>query len=123
VGVDVKRPTGGGLVYSTHHGQMCPTCRKPAPQCSCRRAAAPPRGDGIVRVGRETQGRNGAGVTVISGVPLAGEALAELASQLKRRCGAGGTVKDGVIELQGEHRDTAVAALEKLGYRVKRVGG
>lgn len=75
-----------------------------------------------MRVGRETRGRKGAGVTVISGVPLAGAALAALASELKKKCGSGGTVKDGVIEIQGEHRDTIVELLRTRGWTVKRAG-
>jgi translation initiation factor 1 len=82
-----------------------------------------PRGDGIVRVGRETKGRKGKGVTVVVGVPLASDALEELATRLKRRCGSGGTVHEGVIEIQGDHRDTLVAELGRLGYTVKRAGG
>ncbi len=78
-----------------------------------------PRGDGIVRVGRETKGRKGKGVTVISGVPLAGDAL----ERLKKRCGSGGTVDGGVIEIQGDHRDMLVTELGKLGYTVRRAGG
>jgi len=77
----------------------------------------------VVRVGRETKGRRGKGVSVVTGVPLAHDELARLAKQLKQRCGAGGTVRDGAIEIQGEHRDTLVAELEKRGYRVKRAGG
>lgn len=88
-----------------------------------KRGGPPPRGDGIVRVGRETQGRKGAGVTVVTGVPLAGTEMAELASILKKRCGSGGTVREGVIEIQGDHRDRLVSELGRLGYRVKRVGG
>ena len=84
---------------------------------------AAPQGDGIVRVGRETKGRRGKGVTVISGVPLAGDALEELATRLKKRCGSGGTVHAGVIEIQGDHRDALVAELGRLGYTVKRSGG
>jgi translation initiation factor 1 len=80
-------------------------------------------GDGIVRVGRETKGRKGKGVTVVVGVPLASDALEELATRLKRRCGSGGTVREGVIEIQGDHRDTLVAELGSLGYTVKRAGG
>lgn len=76
-----------------------------------------------VRVGRETKGRAGKGVTVVTGLPLRGEPLAELASQLKKRCGSGGTVKDGVIEIQGDHRDVLVAELTRLGYSAKRSGG
>jgi translation initiation factor 1 len=92
-------------------------------QCTCRRSAPAPRGDGIVRVGRETKGRKGNGVTVVTGLPLGGAELAETASQLKRRCGSGGTVKDGVIEIQGDHRDLLVQELGKLGYTVRKSGG
>ncbi|MDD5037137.1 MAG: translation initiation factor Sui1, partial [Methylococcaceae bacterium] len=104
-----------GLVYSTGQGRMCPECGKPKADCRCRKqpAAPPPKGDGFIRVGRETQGRKGAGVTVISGVPLAAEALKALAKELKTRCGSGGTLKDGVIEIQGEHRDLLVEELGK----------
>ena len=80
-------------------------------------------GNGIIRVGRETKGRKGAGVTVITGVPLAGEQLAELARQLKRLCGAGGTAYGGTIEIQGDHRDRVVEALTRPGWTIKRVGG
>jgi translation initiation factor 1 len=76
-----------------------------------------------VRVGRQTQGRKGKGVTVITGLPLAGAALDELATRLKKRCGSGGTVHEGVIEIQGDHRDTLVTELGRLGYTVKRSGG
>lgn len=113
----------GGLVYSTELGRTCPDCRKPVADCRCRAPGAPPKGDGIVRVGRETKGRKGAGVTIVTGVPLGGGDLAALAKALKQRCGSGGTVKDGVIEVQGDHRDTIVAELQKKGWTVKRVGG
>lgn len=76
-----------------------------------------------MRVGRETKGRKGKGVTVVTGVPLAGTELKAFAKELKTRCGSGGTVKDGVIEIQGEHRDSIVAEIEKRGWQVKRVGG
>ncbi len=72
---------------------------------------------------RETKGRKGKGVTVITGIPLAAPELAKLGKQLKKKCGSGGTVKDGNIELQGEHRDMAVDELKKLGFTVKRAGG
>lgn len=116
------------IVYSTGSGRRCPECGRVVPtECTCRRsrpaAPAAPRGDGIVRVGRETQGRKGKGVTVIRGVPLAGAELESLATRLKKRCGSGGTVADGVIEIQGEHRDVLVAELTKLGYTVRRAGG
>jgi translation initiation factor 1 len=115
------------LVYSTGTGRACPECGRPLAECRCKRSKpaqpAAPKGDGIVRVGRETKGRKGKGVTVISGVPLTGDALEELATRLKKRCGSGGTVDGGVIEIQGDHRDTLVAELGKLGYTVKRSGG
>lgn len=79
--------------------------------------------DAAVRVGRETQGRGGKGVTVISGLPLAPTALEDLAKQFKKRCGCGGTVRNGVIEIQGDHRDLLVAELAKLGWQAKRSGG
>jgi translation initiation factor 1 len=112
-----------GLVYSTEHGRMCPACGKPVAACSCRRAHSGARGDGIVRVGRETQGRKGKGVTVITGLPVSEEALQKLAGEIKRKCGSGGTCKDGVIEIQGEHRDRLVEYLTAQGYTVKRSGG
>jgi translation initiation factor 1 len=82
-----------------------------------------PRGDGIVRVRRETQGRGGKTVTSASGFGLAEDELRELAGELKRLCGTGGTVKDYVIEIQGDHRDKIVAALQARGYTVKLAGG
>jgi len=117
------------LVYSTGQGRLCPECARPVTACRCRRskpaqsAPAASTGDGIVRVGRETKGRKGKGVTVVRGLPLAGPALEELATRLKKRCGSGGTVHEGVIEIQGEHRDTLVVELEKLGYSARRSGG
>jgi translation initiation factor 1 len=126
----MKRANGlgslGGLVYSTEHGRTCPDCRKPLADCVCKaaaRAAPSPAGDGIVRVARETGGRGGKTVTVVRGLPLAADALAELARGLKAACGTGGTAKDGAIELQGDHRDTVVARLEQAGWRVRRAGG
>jgi translation initiation factor 1 len=86
---------------------------------------APPAkaGPARIRVGREVSGRGGKGVSVIAGLPLTGEALEELATRLKKACGAGGAVKDGTIEIQGDHRDRLVAELSKLGYDAKRSGG
>ncbi|MGH2551834.1 MAG: translation initiation factor [Thermomicrobiales bacterium] len=78
---------------------------------------------GIVRVGRETKGRRGKGVTTVSDVPVAETELLELAATLKQKCGTGGTVKDGVIEIQGDQRDRLTSVLEAMGYRVKRSGG
>ena len=81
------------------------------------------KGDGIVRVRRETKGRKGSGVTVITGIPSHPEGLEKLAKQFKQQCGTGGTVKNGVIEIQGDHRDLLVKELSALGYTVKRSGG
>lgn len=107
------------LVYSTEHGTMCPNCRQPQAACICK--AALPTGDGIARVGREL--RKGKAVIVISGLILDASALTALGKQLKTMCGTGGTVKDGQIEIQGEHRDTVMAELTKRGFKVKRGGG
>ncbi|UTH76776.1 translation initiation factor Sui1 [Chromobacterium sp. IIBBL 290-4] len=112
----------GGLVYSTEHGRMCPVCRQALAQCECGKAAAP-AGDGIARVSRETKGRGGKAVTVVKGLPLVGEALAKLGKQLRTRCGSGGTVKDGVLEIQGDHVEIVLAELIKLGYKTKKAGG
>ena len=113
----------GGLVYSTEHGKMCPTCRNPLAECACSRNPTLPVSDGIVRVSRETKGRNGKGVTLIKGLTLDMLALARLGKQLKTACGSGGTVKDGVIEIQGDHRERVVEHLTKQGWTVKRAGG
>lgn len=113
----------GGLVYSTESGRMCPDCRQPAAQCVCKAAAPPPAGDGIVRVSRETKGRGGKAVTLIKGVPLDLDGINALGKQLKAACGSGGTVKDGVIEVQGDHVDKVLAALKTQGFTVKRAGG
>jgi translation initiation factor 1 len=117
----IRRPTG--LVYSTELGRTCPECREPLGRCRCAEERQRIIGDGNVRVGRETRGRNGKGVTLITGLPLAAADLAALATQLKKRCGTGGTVKDGTIEIQGDHRDALVAHLMTLGYKARRAGG
>jgi len=115
------------LVYSTEAGgRMCPDCRAPMAQCRCKELekARAPATDGIVRVSHETKGRKGKGVTVIKGLALDAAALAAVGKQLKTACGSGGTVKDGVIEIQGDHRDRLVEELKKLGYvDVKKAGG
>lgn len=111
------------LVYSTEGGGICQVCHKKLNRCRCGQPAAPAASDGIVRVGRSTKGRKGKGVTVITGIPLEGAALKQVAKTLKQRCGSGGTVKAGSIEIQGDHRDLLVAALKEMGYTVKRSGG
>ena len=109
-------------MYSTDAGRMCPVCRKPVASCVCRQLKVLPKTDGVVRVSRETKGRGGKSVTLVKGLPLDATALAALGKLLKAACGSGGTVKDGVIEVQGDHCDTLVAALEKQGYAAKRAG-
>ncbi len=108
----------GGLVYSTEHGKMCPVCAKPMPSCICR--AGHLVADGPIRVRLETKGRKGKGVTLITGVPLAPTELAQLGKQLRQKCGSGGTVKEGVIEVQGDHCESLVEALIKLGWNAKK---
>jgi len=102
---------------------MCPSCGKPVTNCPCHQKTITPKGDGVVRVGKETKGRKGKGVTLITGVPLDHEGMQKLTKQLKQKCGAGGTFKDGVIEIQGDHRDVLVEELVKQGFTVKRSGG
>ena len=113
----------GGLVYSTDGGRLCPNCSKPVAACVCKQQKPVAKGDGVVRVMRETKGRGGKSVSVIVGLALAPAELVKLCTQLKKRCGTGGTTKDGAIEIQGEHRDTLVAELIKLGYGAKKAGG
>ena len=121
--MSLRKPGAGGLVYSTDSGRMCPACRQPLAACICGKAPAPAAGDGIVRVSRETQGRGGKAVTLVRGLPLDALALAALGKKLRSACGAGGTVKDGVLDIQGEHRDRVVLLLTQDGWKVKRVGG
>ena len=102
---------------------MCPKCRRPAASCSCRAQPRTPPSDGVVRVRREKKGRRGKTVTTIQGVPLARADLGDLAAELKRQCGSGGSAKDGVIEIQGDHADALIEALRSRGYTVKRAGG
>ncbi len=107
------------LVYSTDTGRICPGCGKPAADCVCKRRSAP-AGDGIARVSREK--RNGKTVTVVKGLPLEEAELAAFGKQLRSQCGSGGTVKDFVIEIQGDHADKVMAALASAGHKAKRAG-
>lgn len=112
----------GGLVYSTDAGRHCPDCNQPVGACICKQSVIP-AGDGIARVRRETKGRGGKTVTTVSGVPLAEDALKELATALKKRCGTGGALKDGVIEIQGDHVELLLEELVKRGFKAKKSGG
>jgi translation initiation factor 1 len=112
------------MVYSTGFGTLCPNCRRAVRECVCpKNAPGAARALGAVRVGRETKGRAGKGVSVITGLPLSPAELEALAGELKKRCGSGGTVRGGAIEIQGDHRDALVAALIKLGWPAKKSGG
>ena len=111
------------IIYSTGIGRRCPNCLRALNACVCRKGTPGKAADGIVRVGRETQGRRGKGVTVVSGLGLATADLEALATQLKKRCGSGGTVDSDRIEIQGDHRDTLVAELTARGWTVRRAGG
>jgi translation initiation factor 1 len=114
------------IVYSTDSGRIttCPTCGQPYKHCRCDQPApAAKKSDGIVRVMRDRKGRGGKTVTVIDGVMGSEAELTTLAQQLKKLCGSGGTVKNGNIEIQGDHCDKVMAKLSALGYKVKHSGG
>ena len=118
----MKSSSSSGLVYSTESGRMCPDCRQPLSSCACK-AKPVVLGDGVVRVSRQSKGRGGKTVTLVKGVALDAIALAALGKQLRTACGAGGTAKDGVIEIRGDHCDLVMATLKKLGHDPKRAGG
>jgi translation initiation factor 1 len=112
------------LVYSTDAGRMCPACRQAAPACICKAMASkPPAGDGVARVSREKQGRAGKVVTLVRGLPVDAAELQAWGKRLRSGCGAGGTTKDGVIEVQGDHVERVLALLAEAGLRAKRAGG
>jgi len=123
----------GGTVYSSEHGRMCPHCGLPIKRCACRKnprgaggrdgTSGADAGDGIVRVRREKKGRKGKTVTTLSGIPLPPDELKDLAKELKQRCGTGGALKDGVIEIQGDHCDVLIEELRRRDFTVKRAGG
>lgn len=116
------------LVYSTESGRICPLCEKPKAKCSCKKKKAVETeqtypDDGIVRIRREVKGRRGKTVTSIFGIPMDDKELKQFAKTLKRRCGTGGTVKKGIIIIQGDHRKTLQAEIERQGYTVRLAGG
>jgi translation initiation factor 1 len=126
----------GEPLSPTQQGRLCPRCGRLRSACDCKPgplARTPAAGrpspaapghpaDGVVRVARESKGRKGKGVTLVRGLRMAPAELEALCRELKQRCGAGGTVKDGVIEIQGDHRDTLIHELEARGHTVKRAG-
>jgi translation initiation factor 1 len=117
-------PDGGGIVYSTDVGERCPNCQRPVRECVCRRGTPGKTSScGVVRVSRETQGRKGKGVTVVTGLGLPPIELDALATELKKRCGSGGSAENGRIEIQGDHRDRLVEELTRRGWKTKRAGG
>ena len=115
------------LVYSTESGKICPSCQKPVSKCICKkkknRSQPNIKIDGIIRVQREVKGRKGKTVTTVSGFQIAADELKNLATQLKRRCGTGGSVKEGIIIIQGDHREALLSELKKQGYTAKLSGG
>jgi translation initiation factor 1 len=115
------------LVYSTESGKICPLCQKSNLECTCKkkkpRSQTNIKYDGIIRIQREVKGRKGKTVTTISGFQINADEIKNLATQLKRRCGTGGSVKDGVIIIQGDHRDTLITELKNRGFKAKIAGG
>jgi translation initiation factor 1 len=106
------------IVYSTDQGRHCPACGEPIARCACN-TRQPLRGDGVVRLQRQSKGRNGKPVVVISGLPLAADEMKQLAKRLKAKCAVGGTVENGTIIIQGDKREAIRAELESLDYKVK----
>lgn len=119
----MRRASPGGLVYSTESGRMCPVCRRAKDACTCGPAAAAPAGDGRVRVSRETKGRGGKTVTLVRGLPVDAATLADIGRRLRAACGTGGTARDGVLELQGDHRQRVVEWLHREGWPTARLAG
>jgi translation initiation factor 1 len=119
----IMAPMAARIVYSTGIGTLCPNCRHPVRECVCPKGAPGVVKPGAVRVGREVKGRAGKGVTTVTGLPLSLADIEALATRLKKRCGSGGTVREGIIEIQGDHRDVIVAELVKAGFAAKKSGG
>lgn len=111
------------LVYSTDAGRLCPQCQRAVASCVCGKDRPAAVGDGIVRLHRETKGRGGKAVTLIRGLALPADEMRSLAKSLKQRCGVGGSVKEDVIEIQGDQREVIKAELEKRDFVVKIAGG
>ena len=120
----IENMSDSRLVYSTESGRICPACAKPDSECSCEnKRSIPSPGDGIIRIRREIKGRKGKTATIVYGFQLDDKEMKEIAAQLKRACGTGGSVKDGEIVIQGDHRGILKTELSNRGYRVKLAGG
>ncbi|MBF0160180.1 MAG: stress response translation initiation inhibitor YciH [Magnetococcales bacterium] len=111
--------TMDGVVYSTEYGRMCPKCQQSIAGCLCKQQTSVVVTDNVVRISRETKGRKGKGVTVIKGLALDPLALTQLGKQLKTMCGSGGTVKNGVIEVQGDHVVLVSTHLKQQGWNIR----
>jgi len=111
------------LVYSSEQGRMCPKCNQPQAHCRCKNHQQALVSNGVVRISYEKKGRKGKGVTLISGIPLTEKELKNFAKQLKKRCGSGGSIKEGVLEIQGDQRDTVIPILQSQSWNVKCCGG
>ncbi|MBT8351625.1 MAG: translation initiation factor Sui1 [Deltaproteobacteria bacterium] len=115
------------LVYSTDTGRVCPDCKKPLKRCSCKRKKLKLQSniqfDGIIRIRRELKGRKGKTVISISGFQEGTDNLKQIAKNLKNQCGTGGSIKDGIIIIQGDHRQTIQRELQKQGFKIKLTGG
>ena len=118
--------TNSRLIYSTESGKICPSCQQPVSECTCKKKKSRSQPnikiDGIIRIQREVKGRKGKTVTIVSGFQINADELKNLAAQLKRRCGTGGSVKDGVIIIQGDHRETLITELKNRGFKAKIAG-
>ena len=123
--------TKSRLVWSSESGRICPECGKPVSSCACKKkkksnADKPLRNypaDGIIRIMRETKGHKGKTVTVIGNIPIKDSELKEFAKKLKARCGTGGSIRDGEILIQGDHREAILDEITRQGYKVKLAGG
>ena len=112
-------------VFSTETGRICPECGKPIQKCQCKKKkiTSAIKQDGIVRLRIERKGRGGKSVTLVEGLPFNEELLKEISKELKKQCGVGGALKNGIIELQGDVRDSVLTILKSKGYSVKKSGG
>ena len=116
------------LIYSTDKGRVCPECERPVAECRCKRKKVDTRSprysdNSEVRIQREVKGRRGKTVTVVLGLPMNEDELRDCSKSLKRLCGTGGSVKEGNIVIQGDHREILLQAMKNRGYEAKISGG